>query len=97
MAHAPDLAALMQRAQRACDDLATLREEVAHTRAETRRVMAIARQARLADGWIVPDATMRYSEPTALYRHLRAHQQFRLGTPERAIRWVAASGLVTVA
>jgi hypothetical protein len=58
LAHAPDLAALINRAQRACDDLATVRDEVAITGAETRRLIAIARQMSSADSSIVPDTTV---------------------------------------
>jgi len=49
MAHAADLDALLLRAKRACDDLATVRDEVAITRAETRQLLASAHQASVAD------------------------------------------------
>jgi hypothetical protein len=49
MVHDPDMATLMQRARRACEELATVGDEVAITRTETQRLLAIARQAPPVD------------------------------------------------
>ena len=51
MAYDPEWAALIYRAQDACVDIAAVRDELAVTRAETRRLIALARQGFVADGW----------------------------------------------
>ena len=51
MAYDPEWAALIYRAQHACVDIAAVRDELAVTRAETRRLIALARQGFVADGW----------------------------------------------
>jgi hypothetical protein len=81
MAPAPDLAALMHRAQCACDALATVRDEIAITRAETQRLIAIARQASLATSWIVPDETVALiveEPPTDEDPHVLAMEVLRM-------------------
>jgi len=50
MAQDLDWATLMYRAQRACMDIAAVSKELASTRTETQRVLALARQASAADG-----------------------------------------------
>jgi len=51
MAHDPKVLALIDRAQRACVDIAAVRKELASTQTETQRVLALARQVSPADGW----------------------------------------------
>ena len=48
MAHDPEVVALLQRAQRACADIATVRDDLAITRAETRRLLREAHQEQHA-------------------------------------------------
>jgi hypothetical protein len=43
MADEPNVVALLQRARRACEDIATLSDAIAKTLAETRRLLAAAR------------------------------------------------------
>ena len=81
MAHTPELAALLDRAQRACDDLATVRDEVAITRVETQRLMALARKASSPDSRIAPAASISLiveEPPTDVDPHLLALEVLRM-------------------
>jgi hypothetical protein len=51
MAYDPEWAAVIGRAQHACVDIAAVRDELAVTRAETQRLIALARQGFVVDGW----------------------------------------------
>ena len=66
MTHDSELAALVQRAQRACEDITTVRDELAITCAETQRLIAIARQvASATDAAPAPAAPIVVAEATA--------------------------------
>ena len=81
MAHTPELAALLDRAQRACDDLATVRDEVAITRVETQRLIALARKASSPDSRIAPAAPISLiveEPPTEVDPHLLALEVLRM-------------------
>ena len=81
MAHTPELAALLDRAQRACDDLATVRDEVAITRVETQRLIALARKASSPDSRIAaaaPISLIVEEPPTEVDPHLLALEVLRM-------------------
>ena len=81
MAQTPELAALLDRAQRACDDLATVRDEVAITCGETQRLIALARKASSPDGRIAPAAPISLiveEPPTEVDPHLLALEVLRM-------------------
>ena len=81
MAHTPELAALLDRAQRVCDDLATVRDEVAITRVETQRLIALARKASSPDSRIAPAAPISLiveEPPTEVDPHLLALEVLRM-------------------
>jgi hypothetical protein len=80
MAPAPDLDTLIDRAQRACDALGTVRAEVALTRAETRRLIELSHQASALDAWSIPNAVAPIVEepPADLDPHELAMEVLRL-------------------
>ena len=81
MAHMPEVATLIQRAQRACDDLATVRDEIAITRAETQRLISIARQTSPGADRTTPEATIQpiVDEPlTEVDPHVLAMEVLRM-------------------
>jgi hypothetical protein len=81
MAHTPEVATLIQRAQRACDDLATVRDQIAITRAEAQRLITIARQASSAADRTIPEATILPhvdEPPTEVDPHALAMEVLRM-------------------